>query len=96
LDKHFAREEISPKILLEINDIPALLTLVERGSMGTLVSRKAVEDRCELSVISITGARLLREAGILKHRSVYLSTAARAFVELIKLDFASDSPMPEL
>ncbi len=56
LDKHFSKEKISPKILLEINDIPALLTLVERGSMGTLVSRRAVEGRPELSVISITGA----------------------------------------
>jgi len=96
LDKHFAQEKISPKILLEINDIPALLTLVERGSMGTLVSRRAVEDRPEFSVISITGAHLLREAGILKHRSVYLSAAARAFVDLMKLDFASDNPLPEI
>jgi hypothetical protein len=64
--------------------------------MGTLVSRRAVEDCPEFSVISITGARLLREAGILKHRSVYLSTAARAFVDLVKLDFASDNPLPEI
>ena len=95
LDKHFSKEKISPKILFEINDIPALLTLVERGSMGTLVSRRAVECRPEFSVISITGARLLREAGILKHQSVYFSTAARAFVELVKLDFASEKPLGE-
>jgi len=90
LDLHFTRQKISPKILLEINDIPALLTLVEKGGLGTLVSRRAVENREGLSVITITGTRLLREAGILKHQGVYLSTAARAFVELIKLDFASE------
>jgi LysR family cyn operon transcriptional activator len=91
LDKHFAREKILPKIVLEINDISALLTIVEKGNMGTLVSRRAVEKRAELSIIRISEADLLREAGILKHRSVYLGGAARAFVELVKLDFPSEA-----
>jgi LysR family cyn operon transcriptional activator len=95
LDIHFTRQKISPKILLEINDIPALLTLVERGGLATLVSRKAIENRPELCAISITGARIMREAGILKHQGVYLSAAARAFVELVKLDFTTDYPLPE-
>ena len=96
LDMHFARQKISPKILLEISDFPALLTMVEQGSLATLVSRRAVENRPALSTISITGARLSREAGILKHQNVYLSTAARAFVELVKLDFSSEGPLPEV
>jgi hypothetical protein len=37
----------------------------------------------------------MREAGILKHQGVYLSAAARAFVELVKLDFTTDYPLPE-
>jgi LysR family cyn operon transcriptional activator len=89
LDMQFARQKISPKILLEISDIPALLSMVERVGLATLVSRRAVESHPQLSTISITGANLSREAGILKHQNVYLSTAARVFIELVKLDFAS-------
>jgi LysR family cyn operon transcriptional activator len=91
VDKHFAKEKISPKILFEINDIPALLTLVERGSMGALVSRRAVENRKELSIVPISGAHLFRSAGILKHQDVYLSGAARAFIELVRLDFPAEA-----
>ena len=40
--------------------------------------------------------RLVWEAGILKHRTVYPSTAVRALIELVKLDFASDGPLPEV
>lgn len=95
VDMHFAREKISPKIILEINDIPALLTLVEKGTLGAMVSRRAVENLSGFSVISISGARLLRAAGILKHKDVYLSNAAKAFVELVKLEFPPEKLEPD-
>jgi len=93
VDMHFSQEKILPKIVLEINDIPALLTIVLRGSVGALVSRRAVENLNDFSVIPISGVRLLREAGILKHRETYLSNAVKAFVELVKAEFPpSDLP----
>lgn len=96
LDQHFATEKIAPKILLEINDIGALLTLVKDGNMASMVSRRAVEKIPELAIISISGAHMLRSAGILKHRDVYLSSTARAFSELIQLDFAAPArELPE-
>lgn len=93
LDMHFAREKILPKVVLEINDIPALLTIVERRALGTLVSRRAVENQPEFAIISISGTQLVRSAGILRHRDVHLSNAAKAFVELVKLEFPPETPV---
>jgi LysR family cyn operon transcriptional activator len=84
VDVRFAEENISPTILLEMNDIPALLTIAERGSAGTFVSRRLVADRPDFHPISLRPS-LVRSAGILRRKGSHLSAAARAFLEIIKV-----------
>jgi LysR family cyn operon transcriptional activator len=84
LDRQFAKEGFSPKILLEMNDIPALLKIVETGIAGTMVSRRLAAPCAQLRSISISG-RVVRSAGILTRRGIHLSPAARAFLEVIRL-----------
>jgi LysR family cyn operon transcriptional activator len=84
VDVRFAKENISPKILLEMNDIPALLTIAETGNAGTFVSRRLVVAHPDLHPISLR-PKLVRSAGILRRKGVHLSPAARAFLEVIKV-----------
>ena len=89
IDVYFARENISPKIMLQINDTPALFAMVENGRAGAIVSRRLAENT-SLHRISLPGRRIVRTAGILKLRNVRLSAAATEFVKLAKAHF-SDS-----
>jgi LysR family transcriptional regulator, cyn operon transcriptional activator len=84
IDLRFAKENISPKILLEMNDIPALLRIVESGSAGTFLSARIVASHPQLRAIPIS-ERILRSAGIIKRKGVHLSAAARAFLKVLKL-----------
>lgn len=84
IDLQFSKEGFSPRILLEMNDIPALLKVVATGSAGTMVSRKLAAAYPELHVISISGG-IVRSAGIVTRKGIHLSAAARAFLEMIRV-----------
>ena len=84
LDLQFAKSNFSPKILLEMNDIPALLAVVASGSAGTMVSSRLVANRPDLRSITIKEG-IRRSAGIITRKERHLSAAACAFLELIKI-----------
>ena len=83
LDSEFAKYNVLPKILLEMNDIPALLAVVASGNAGTMVSSRLVVNRPDLHSIVIK-ERIFRTAGLITHKDHHMSAAARAFVDLIK------------
>lgn len=87
IDVYFAKEKIFPKVLLEINDVSSLLTIAETGSAGAITARWAAAGRPGLHIVSLSGAPFSRSVGFLKHRRVPLSTAGRAFVELMRTHF---------
>jgi LysR family transcriptional regulator, cyn operon transcriptional activator len=84
VDLQFAKANISPKILLEMNDIPSLLKIVGTSNAGTMVFSAIVRSRPELRAIPICG-NVMRSAGILKHKGVRPSAAASAFLEILKV-----------
>jgi LysR family cyn operon transcriptional activator len=86
IDVYFAKEHISPNILLQINDIPALFAMLESYKAGAIASRWAVEGK-SLHLIPLPGTPLFWTAGILKLRKVPLSAAATEFVKLVKTHF---------
>jgi LysR family cyn operon transcriptional activator len=87
IDLYFAKEKIFPKVLLEINDVSALLAIAETGRAGAITARWAAAGRPGLHIISLSGASLSRSVGILKHQRVPLSAAGQAFVKLIRTHF---------
>ena len=84
IDVYFAKENILPNILLQLNDIPMLFSMVKRGKAGAIASRRAIEDT-SFHRIPLPGPPLVWTAGILKLRNVPLSAAAIEFVRLVKL-----------
>jgi LysR family transcriptional regulator, cyn operon transcriptional activator len=84
VDRRLAEEKIEPKILAEMNDIHALLTIAERGNAATILSRTAVGNRSGLRLMSLPGKPLYIAAGIMWHRAAQLSPATKAFLNVIK------------
>jgi LysR family cyn operon transcriptional activator len=84
VDSLFSKEGFSPRILLEMNDVPALLKVVEAGNAGTIVSSRIATSQPQLHAISISGG-ITRSAGILTRKGIHLSAAAKAFLEVIRI-----------
>jgi LysR family cyn operon transcriptional activator len=91
LDQHFMKEKISPKVLLEIDDFPTLLTMVKTEDVATVGCRGAVANDPGVHVVSLSGvgSPFTLSKGLIRSGDVPLSAAARAFVELTKSQFAS-------
>jgi LysR family transcriptional regulator, cyn operon transcriptional activator len=87
VNTEFAKENISLKICLEIDDTPARLAFVEAGIAATLAPRKAIDQRSSLHTISINGVQLQRSAGLLTQRGVHLSSAAESLAESVRTHF---------
>jgi LysR family cyn operon transcriptional activator len=86
IDRYFAQQQIAPKVLLEINDVNALLAVVETSNAAAVASRTAVGSR-PLHLLSLPGDRVFWSAGILYLRGATFSAAAREFVKLLKKHF---------
>ncbi len=84
VDQRLAEEKIEPKILVEMNDIHALLTIAERGNAATILSRTAVGNHDGLRLMSLPGKPLCVTSGIMWHKAAQLSPAAKAFLNVIK------------
>lgn len=87
VDLYFAKEKIFPKVLLEINDVSALLTIAASCSAGAITARWAASGHPGLHIISLAGGGLSRSVGTIRHRRIPMSAASRAFVELMRSHF---------
>jgi DNA-binding transcriptional LysR family regulator len=82
-----AKEGVSLRTNLEIDDTPARLTFVEAGNAATLAPRSAFDDRSNLRTIPIAGAQFTLSAGLLTQRGVNLSSAAQRLADMIRTRF---------
>jgi LysR family transcriptional regulator, cyn operon transcriptional activator len=86
IDERFSKGKISPKVLMEINDFPALLTMVKANNIATIGCRGYLPDDSDVHVISLSehGAPLRLSKGLIRSRDLPLSAAVRTFIELTK------------
>lgn len=77
----FARNNIHPKISVEINDIPTLLDLVKSGKWYTILAKTTVAFDQDLAILSINNIKMTRRAMIITHQDAYQKKAARYFLE---------------
>ncbi len=84
LDRIFAEQQLKPKIMIEIDDLQALLKIAGTGNVGTLLGRLAVRKYPNLRLIPIADASITLHFGVLWHKHVHLSPPARTFLEHVK------------
>lgn len=84
IDSFFFENRILPNVLLETDDLPALLKIVSAGDVASLLARITVGKHPDLCLVPIAGKKLYVSYGVLWHKQCHLSPAAQAFLDHIK------------
>jgi LysR family cyn operon transcriptional activator len=81
LNEIFRKNNISPNIKIEMNDVHSLLSMVESGNWATIINEKAIGTWDTLTAIPISGKELFKQAFILWQTGVYRKKSAMLFME---------------
>lgn len=81
LNEIFRKNNISPNIKIEMNDVHSLLSMVESGNWATIINEKAIGTWDTLKAIPISGKELYKQAFILWQKDVYRKKSAMLFME---------------
>tara|TARA_R110000764_G_scaffold48869_1_gene108347 strand:- start:1795 stop:2664 length:870 start_codon:yes stop_codon:yes gene_type:complete len=78
----FKQKDLTPKICMEINDIPTLFEIVKTGHWHTILSDSSVNDK-EVVGIPIEGKNMKRDIMIISLNEAYEKKAVKKFYELL-------------
>jgi len=91
IDEYFAQEQITPKVVIEVNSVSTLLEVIRHTAIATILPEPiATEDRA-LHKIPLLGESPKRGAALLRRKNNYHSAASVAFMELVLGAAASKS-----
>jgi len=83
IDEYFAKEQISPKVVIEVNSVYTLLEIIRHTSVATILPEPiAIQDRA-LCKVQLLKRPLLREAVLMRRKNNYHSAASVAFMNLV-------------
>lgn len=84
IDRYCNQHGIRPRVVMEANVIGALIEVVRRTTLSTLLPAAIARAHPELAAIELGPQRLQRTAVLMQRKGVYQSAAARAFIEVAK------------
>ncbi|AUW14295.1 transcriptional regulator CynR [Klebsiella michiganensis] len=80
IDRDCRQRGIQPKVQMEANSISAVLTVVERTSLATLLPAAIVQGRDDLTAIELAPSLLERTACLIQRKGAWQSAATREFI----------------
>ncbi len=84
IDRFCRQHDIRPKVQIEANSISAVIEIVRRTRLSTLLPSTIAFAHQDLVAIALDPVRLQRTAVLMQRKDAYRSAAARAFVGLAK------------
>ncbi|MGH4031113.1 transcriptional regulator CynR [Actinomycetota bacterium Odt1-20B] len=84
IDAYFTRHRVGPRITVEANSVHALIDIVQRTPLATVLPDAITHDHPHLSPVQLDPALPTRTATLLTRADAYRSAAARAFVRLLR------------
>jgi LysR family cyn operon transcriptional activator len=84
IDRYCREHGIHPQVLMEANALGAVIEIVRRTPLSTLLPAKTAFAHDDLVAITLEPERLQRTAVLMRRRGAYQSAAARVFTELAK------------
>lgn len=84
INRYCRKYEIHPKVQMEANALGAVIEIVRRTNLATLVPAKIALAHDDLVAITLKPERLQRRAVLIRRKEAFLSAATRAFIELAK------------
>ncbi|UKE85860.1 transcriptional regulator CynR [Pectobacterium colocasium] len=82
IDSYCRKHGIHPKVMMETNALGAVIEIVRRTSLSTLLPARTALAQENLVAIALEPERLTRTAVLMRRRDAYQSFAARAFTAL--------------
>lgn len=80
---HYCRQyDIRPRVLMEANSLSAVIEVIRRTTLSTLLPAKIASVREDLVSIALDPMLLERTAVIMQRKDAYETAAARAFIKL--------------
>ncbi len=84
IDRYCNQHGIRPRVVMEANVIGALLEVVRRTRLSTLLPAAIAQAHPELVAIELGPQRLQRTAVLMQRQGAYQSAAARVFIEVAR------------
>jgi LysR family cyn operon transcriptional activator len=84
IDRYCRQHGVAPRIAIEVNSISAVVEIVRRGRLATLLPDAIARENNALYAVKLEPALPQRTAALLQRKGAYRSAAARAFVELAR------------
>lgn len=84
IERYCRQHGIRPQVMMEANAIGAVIEVVRRTTLSTLLPANIVLAHDDLAAIALDPLRLQRTAVLMQRRGVYQTAAARAFLALAK------------
>ncbi|MFI2641837.1 transcriptional regulator CynR [Streptomyces sp. NPDC018610] len=84
IDAHFAAHRVQPRIAVEANSVQALVEIVRRTPIATVLPDAVTHDHLRLVPVPLEPALPARTVTLLRRRGGYESAAARAFTDLAR------------
>ncbi|OVZ64958.1 transcriptional regulator CynR [Pigmentiphaga sp. NML080357] len=82
IDRYCRQNNLRPRVLMEANSLGAVIEIVRRTALSTLLPAKIASEREGLVAIALAPSRLKRTAVLMQRRGAYQTAAAREFVRL--------------
>ena len=82
IDRHCRQLGAAPRIAIEVNSISAIVEIVRRGRLATVLPAAIVREQTGLFPVPLEFALPERTAVLLQRKGAYRTAAARAFVAL--------------
>lgn len=82
IDRYCRQHGVYPRVVMEANSISAVVEIVRRTRLATLLPEPIVRRHDDLRALALAPASLCRTAVLLQRRGAYRTAAARAFVAL--------------
>lgn len=82
--KAFEEQGLHPNVLIEINDIPALIELVKEGDLHSIMTNTTIANEPDLLAVPFKGKHMKRDAVILTQKDVYITNAMREFIIILE------------
>ncbi|QHJ00219.1 LysR family transcriptional regulator [Xylophilus rhododendri] len=95
LDDCFASAQCEPRVIAEMNTVAAMLSMVRKLPVGTIVAAHALPALAELRIVHLESPTPVRTPGVLFQEGVVPGRAARAFIGLLRREaLAAGEPVP--
>jgi LysR family cyn operon transcriptional activator len=90
IDRYCRQHGVAPRIAMEVNSISAVIELVRRSALATLLPAAIAREHRDLSLVDLEPALPQRTAALLLRKGAYRSAAAQAFIALALEEIAAD------